>query len=264
MSVLKLYNDRDLYEWLKDGYFDNNSLISNEEVTPSVYFETTSASVTFKLLRVDKDKLKAKVFEEDYIKSWAGSVSNGVAYLAPQAYDVPGIYTFHISVVDGPGYSELFCINAATAAGADIKTMEGGVLKFYDKDYFEFSKDGYFDNNTLLLFKTVLPSFWFDVEASFTGSTSRLYKIDKDKLKVKELSETRVQSISVFKSGTKAYFERDYFDTKGIYRYKTTINAVDYYSDLFCVHVPPKLGTVQFADGTYIQFADGTFMDFAN
>lgn len=271
MSLLKFYTTNKI-EFEKDGYFDNNTAIIENDQTPYIYYNIGSsrviASITAYLYVLDKEKLKNGVISEYLIDSFSGTQSEETIYLDSQAFASEGIYRFYLTYDGVTVYSDIFCINSITFD--TIEKMKSGVLRIYKGDYFEFQKDGYFENNTLLNYEYQIAGFKFDTELDISAVTVWLYGINKTDLNIKYINEYLIKSVSASNDGETVYLNNDYFASTGIYRYKITVRPVigadvDFYSDCFCVKELADMGDVrQFVDDTYRQFAGGTFRIFAD
>ena len=278
MSYLKIY-DVNISEYENDGYFDINNTIVMIDETAMFAIRDIPTAITVPygayLYRVNYEKYKQKTIEETLTATFACSSSGQTVYLDSQSFaDNPGYYRFlikdKVSTVDPAGYySEVFCINETKTADFTYKLMNSGFIKIYEGDYFEFSQPGYFDNNSILSYRNLLPGFYFDSTLDVDAVLAQINMIKEDSLKFKNLQEYKYQNITPTYSGSDIYFANDYFDKQGIFRYKMTVRPVVganvvFYSSIFCVEIPPSIEglTAQFNDASYIQFNDGTFMDF--
>jgi len=272
MSVLKTYTTNKL-EIEKDGYFDNNTAIIENDKTPYHFYDTQTTgfgTVTYYLYQLDESKLKRGTISENLIDEFSGSITGTTVYLSSQAFASECVYRYIIYAQAPFGesvyyYTDIFYIKSITFRA--VEKRKSGVLKVYKGDYFEFQKDGYFDNNTLLNYEYQIPGFNFDSELGISAISSSLMEIDRNKLKIKTISEVRIKSITASSSGQVIYYNNDYFAGEGIYRYKITVRPgigadVDFYTDCFCVKSGDLDDVRQFVDDSYRQFAGGTYRVF--
>lgn len=269
--MIKTYTEN-IIEFEKVGYFDNNTSVIENQQTPYHMYETDFSvftGITYYLYKLNESQLRLKEIDEALIDSYTGSNEGSKIYLDPQSITVNGVYRFHIIYNSVTVYTDIFCIKDISYDS--IQKMKGGFLKFYKGNYFEFQNTGYFDNNTILKKDTQLSGYYFDSELTVNTILCQLYQINESKLELKTIDEHLIKEVVPSESEGVIYFNDDYFEGMGIYRYKTTVTPTvgspeTFYSDCFCVISPPQTVTslAQFADETYIQFADGTFMEFTN
>ena len=278
MSYLKIY-DINFSEFENDCYFDINNTITMYDETAMFSIPDIPTTITVPygayLYKLDSKQYRQKTISESLIAAYACSSSGQTVYLDSQALaDNPGYYRFlikdKVSAVDPVGYySEVFCIKATPTAQHTYNLMKSGILKIYEGDYFEFAKDLYFNNNSILEYRNLLPSFYFDSELNVDAVLAQINRIDEYSLNQKYISEAKNEDITPTYSGSNIYFPLDYFESQGYFRYQITVRPVVganvvFYSDIFYVAIPPSVAglTAQFNDASYIQFNDGSFMDF--
>lgn len=254
MSILKIHTT-DKLEYQLDGYFQNNTILFNNDTMP-FYYDIIASSGTVYLEEVNKEKLELKEIETNIVDEFVLVVTTDQVYLEEQTA-LDGLYRYAISIDGVMFYSDLFCVKEHVLT--EINTMKGGMLKVYDTDFIEFNLDGYLSNNTMISNSGGVVPFYFDTELTISTFSCELMQLDKDKIKVKHFSEVAIKSVTLLDSGNKLYL-LELSQEVGIYRYKITVNSEVFYSGLFEVcEVDTILGgtfdsTLVFFDSTLITF----------
>lgn len=121
----------------------------------------------------------------------------------------------------------------------EVNIMKGGVLKVYNADFYEFQRDGYFDNNTTLDAKKYVFKFYFDSELTITGVTAGLYKINRDNLKEGNLTESKVKTLNISYEDSTIYLPVNYHNEHGMFRVIITATYASgtktFWTELFCI-----------------------------
>lgn len=270
MSLVNIYTDN-IFEFKKVGYYENNSRIKTSKGFPNFYFKSSESSATVYLYEINTNKLKYKNNIETLIDSEACSVENEKVYYL--GYDSDMLGTFRYIIIGGSGvkyWSEMFCIKEQNTT-VTFNTMKSGLMKFYDADFMEWKKPGYYENNTKLRLTGFIPSFYFDTELTIDSVVCDLYQLSKFNLKYKRTNERKIKSLTLSEEGSEVHYQKTIWKHNGIYRIITTItptvgDAKTFYGELFCVKHPQDLvlNSRQFADGSFRQFIDGTYREFVN
>jgi hypothetical protein len=236
--MIKLYLS-DQSEWLKDGYYENHTMICSENYPP-FYVEVSDLSGTVEIYSVNEEKLRAKEWDEILYKSEAASQSGSKIYYEESAGDSPGVYRYKLILTSTTYWSDLFrIIDAPTRVTYNI--MDSSFLKFYDADVLEFQKDGYFENNTYLEYATLyLGQFYFDSELTISSVTCDVYSVNETDLQFKTISTYKQNAVTCTFSGSKVYLQQEENLEKGLYRVQVEVTptvggAETFYSELFCI-----------------------------
>jgi hypothetical protein len=234
---MRFYN-KNISEYLKDGYFENNTAICNDKY-PAVNFVTDYASGSLQIWELNEKKFNLKEIDEALLKTVSLSVGTDSLYYLESTADYVGLFRYKIVVSDNTYYSDTFKIIDAPSRN-DYAVKESGVLKFYDEDTLEFLKDGYLEINTEIEFNRGVYAFYFDSGLTISSVTSKIYKISRDDLSRKILTETELKDLTVTYTGSKVYYNDLEQLEEGLYRIQATVSPtvgddVVFYSELFCV-----------------------------
>lgn len=228
-----------IVEYLKDGYFMNNTMICSENYPP-FYIESADLSGSVYIYKVDELKLRAKEYSTTLFKTDSLSVSGGKVYFEETAGDSVGLYMYKLELTESSYWSDLFQI-IESPTRVSFSTMDSSFLKFYDADTLEFQKDGYFDNNTYLKYATLyLGQFYFDSELTISSVSGEVYEVKQNYLQTKLISEHKIKNVTCTYSGSKVYLQQEEQLNKGLYRAKVTVtptvgDAETFYSELFFI-----------------------------
>lgn len=225
-------------EYLKDGYFKDNTLICNEKY-PAFTFITSEITGNVLIYELNEHKFNRKEIDESLVKSIALSSYDDGLYLEEQTADSVGLFRYKLDLTDSEYYSDPFQIISARSRET-FTLMDSGILNIYDADFLENTKDGYFDINTTVNFDRYLSMFYFDSLLTISSIDAEIRVIDKSKLDRKITSDYKLQDLTLTNSGTVVYLATPTYLDLGMYRLKITVTPTVgspevFYSEIFCI-----------------------------
>jgi hypothetical protein len=224
----------DIFEFLKDGYFMDNCSIC-EDNYPGFTFITGETSGTVDIYELNESDFLRKEINEAFVKTLSLTSYNEGLYLAPATADSEGLFRYKLDLPDTPYYSDPFRV-IATPTREAYGIKKSGILKFYDEDFLEYSKDGYYDNNTPVQFSDYLQMFYFDSGITVSSVTAEIREFKNNDLKYKEFNDFKIKDLSLTYTGRIVYLDEPELLDNGTYRIKATVNGSSvFYSELFCI-----------------------------
>jgi hypothetical protein len=148
------------------------------------------------------------------------------------------------------------------AWNTEIKRMKSGMLNVYNADYFEYSIDGYLQNNSMIALQKHLSPVTFDTEEDIDTYTCGLYKINEDRLRAKTILESKVRDLIILQNGNSLYNYEQFYNHQGIYRFKIIVTPligdnIPFWSDIFCVN-EEETDNYIFLNGNNYTFLNGS------
>lgn len=234
---MKFYK-ADIAEYLKDGYFTDNCSTC-EDAYVSFRFITDETSGDVDIYQLNEEKYKSKIIEESLIKTLSLTSYDEGLYLETAVADSVGLYRYKLDLPDTPYYSDPFRV-IESPTREEFNSVDSGFLKFYDEDFLEYIKDGYYENNTPVNMDMYLSEVYFDSSLTISSIASEIRQIDTVKLSQKTISDFKLQDLTLTNTGSIVYLADPVFVNNGLYRIKSTVtptvgDAETFYSELFCI-----------------------------
>jgi hypothetical protein len=234
---LKFYNTN-TGEFLKDGYFENNTAVCNDKY-PAFNFVTDYTSGNVEIYQMDSAKYTSKEIQESLLKTVSLSVGTDSLYYLEATADHVGLFRYKLVFSDNAYYSDPFWI-ISTPTRNTYTPMKSGILRFYSEDTLEVLKDGYLDENTHITVNRYLNNLFFDSELTISSISADIYELNRSKIDAKIVDESKIKAVTLSNQGSIIYLNSDSFLNEGLYRIKVTVTPtvgpdVDFYSELFCI-----------------------------